>query len=194
MEVQKHGNLYEDMVITLLTGLSKLTLNNYTSVWDIPAGIAGELPVSIKTTGTSTVACGDILRMILHDNYKLIVGKWKQIEGKKRFYQQYTFTITPEDTEKLWGDMSYDTLSPFVEFVKGIPAGREAQQATKVERNQLKEELESTGGVFTINPKVDSKKQRRVQCSVTIDNLISAGVSYTVEDIEYTITSAQRQF
>ena len=195
MEVQQHGNLYEDIVITLLTGMSKLTLDNsYTSTWDIPPGISGELPVSIKSTGCESVACSDILRMVSHNNYKLVVGKYKQVGKEKHFYKQYTFTITPKDMKRLWGDINIDTITPFVEFVRNIPAGREAQQATKQQRDIMKSQLQLSGGIFTINPKVDSKKQRRVQCSVTLSNLIASGVEYTIEDINYSISSSQRVF
>jgi hypothetical protein len=48
--------------------------------------------------------------------------------------------------------------------------------------------------LFVINPKVDSAKQRRVQCSLHIDKLIAAGIEYTKKDINYTVKSKRRKF
>ena len=45
-----------------------------------------------------------------------------------------------------------------------------------------------------IHPKVDSKKQRRVQCSFNIDRLIKAGVEYEARPIRLAIDSKTRTF
>ena len=45
-----------------------------------------------------------------------------------------------------------------------------------------------------IHPKVDSKKQRRVQCSFNIDRLIKAGVEYDCKPIRLTVKSKTRTF
>ncbi len=47
---------------------------------------------------------------------------------------------------------------------------------------------------MVIHPKVDSKKQRRVQCSFKIDEMISSGVEYTKKDINIRIKSSARKF
>ena len=61
--------------------------------------------------------------------------------------------------------MDYQKVEQFVDFVKNIPHGKEAQLSTKPERNKLQEQVQCKEALFSINPKVDSKKQRRVQCS-----------------------------
>ena len=45
-----------------------------------------------------------------------------------------------------------------------------------------------------IHPKVDSKKQRRVQCSFNIDSLIKAGIPYEAKPIRLTVDSKSRTF
>ena len=45
-----------------------------------------------------------------------------------------------------------------------------------------------------INPKVDSKKQRRVQCSFKLDEMLVSGIKYIKKDISITIQSNKREF
>ena len=45
-----------------------------------------------------------------------------------------------------------------------------------------------------IYPKVDSKKQRRVQCSFNIDKLIKSGVEYEARPIRIVVESKTRTF
>ena len=82
----------------------------------------------------------------------------------------------------------------YVDYIKNIPAGREAQQETKTERTVLKNCVEDKKALFKIHTKVDSKKQRRVQCSVKIKELIKADIPYTTRVIRETIHSPSRQF
>ena len=67
MEVQAHGNYYEDLKTRQITGLSKaeydaLKDNGYTSGMDIMKGLLSANDYSIKTTNGNRVDCGDILR------------------------------------------------------------------------------------------------------------------------------------
>ncbi len=82
----------------------------------------------------------------------------------------------------------YDT------FIKSIPAGREAQQLTKEERTLRKNNIACKDALMVIHPKVDSKKQRRVQCSFKIDEMIAAGVEYMKKDMNIKIKSSARTF
>ena len=79
-------------------------------------------------------------------------------------------------------------------YVKAIPEGRTAQQDTKVERQVLKTIVEDSTAQMRIHPKVDSKKQRRVQCSFNIDSLIKAGIPYEANPIRLTVDSKSRTF
>ena len=89
--------------------------------------------------------------------------------------------------------MNIREVREFVDYVKSIPAGKEAQLSTKSTRQMLQEGTRYCA-LFKLNPKVDSKNQRRVQCSLHIDKLIAAGVKYTKKDINYTVVSATRKF
>ena len=199
MEVQAHGNKFEDGVIKERTGLSKdeydaMKVNGYTSTFDLTQGLIVDYNASIKTTGNNTICCSDLLRMMKHTDYRLIVGCYNQVGKKKVFHTQYEFLIQPKDYAVLWGKMDYQLVESFVDFVKGIPEGPKAQKDTKFVRDNFQQSVSCNEALFSINPKVDSKKQRRVQCSLKLDELIASGVQYTKEDLNLTIQSSRRKF
>lgn len=199
MEVQAHGNAYEDRVIRERTGMSKedydsLKPNGYTSEFDLSKGQVVDYNGSIKTTKNNTICCSDVVRKMMHTNYRLIVGQYEQVGKEKVFHTEYEFFITPDDDKVLWGKMDIQEVREFVEYVKSIPAGKEGQLNTKSHRKMLQEQIQDTEALFKLNPKVDSKNQRRVQCSLHIDKLIAAGVKYTKRDISYTVVSGPRKF
>ena len=199
MEVQAHGNYYEDLKTRQITGLGKaeydaLKENGYTSGMDIMKGLMSAYDYSIKTSKGNTVDCGDILRRRQETDYNLVVGVYEQCGDNKVFHTEYTFYIKPEHERKLWGKMNYNQLAEYVDYIKNIPAGKEAQQETKIERTVLKNCIEDKNALVKIHPKVDSKKQRRVQCSVKIKELIKADIPYTTKVIRETVHSPSRQF
>ena len=182
-----------------LTGFSKdeydsMKDNGYTSSMDIVKGLHSDKDVSIKTAKGRKVDCGDILRRRSETEYDIIIGVWDQVGDRKIFHTEYTFHIKPEHETLLWGRMSYEKLREFNEYIKSIPEGRTAQQETKVERQVLKTITEDADAQMKIHPKVDSKKQRRVQCSFNIDKLIRAGVEYEARPIRLTVDSKTRTF
>lgn len=198
-ESQQHGNVFEDLKIRELTGLSKIQYdklkpNGYTSSFDMIEGILVPFNLSIKTTGKKTIECADILKRMLEQDYKMIVGCYTQKGGDKVFHTEYEFSVEPDDYSKIWGSMTYESVKPFVEFVKNIPHGKEGQKATLKERNILKEQVQCKNSLMKINPKVDSKNQRRVQCSFKLDEMLSSGIEYIKKDINIVIKSNRRTF
>ena len=199
MEVQAHGNYYEDLKTRQITGLSKddydaLKENGYTSGMDIMKGLLSPYDYSIKTTNGNKIDCGDILRRRQETDYNLVVGVYEQCGDNKVFHTEYTFYIKPEHERKLWGKMNYNQLAEYVDYIKNIPAGKEAQQETKTERTVLKNCISDNNALMVIHPKVDSKKQRRAQCSVKINELIKAGIEHKVTVIRETVPSPSRKF
>jgi hypothetical protein len=197
-EVQAHGNLFEEQIITNMTGLSKreyeqLIPNGYTSPLDIHKGVAGSLfDASVKVSKNGTdVACGDIIRFYNHvksGEFKLIVGKFTQQGNKKVYEEIYEFEINPDTHKILFGDLDFQAVADFVSYVKAIPEGKEAQLANqavwKSKRNDIIGRC-SSKPLFKIDAKIDSKKQRRVQCSVKLKDLINSRISYKVYKVEY---------
>jgi len=200
MEVQSHGNDYEDLVIKRLTGKSKKEYDalkgkgGYTSAMDLVEGLYVDRNYSIKVTNGNKVDCGDILRRMIEHNYTIVVGQWRQDGDTKVIHTEYTFNIKPEDYTKLWGSMTYEQVKEFDQYVKSIPKTKEGQQSTKEERTRRKNNIACKDALMVIHPKVDSKSQRRVQCSFKIDQMIASGVEYTKMPINYTIKSSKRTF
>ena len=198
-EVQVHGNKFEDLKIRQPTGLSKkeydkLKPGGYTAPFDLVEGFLVPYNGSVKTTGRNTVDCADILKRMEQNEYRVIVGCYTQRGPYKIFHTEYEFFITPDDYLKLWGSMTYESVKPFVDFVKNIPHGAEGRKNTSKKRTLFKKEVQCKKSLMTINPKLDSKTQRRVQCSFSLDKMISSGIKYTKKDINITIQSSRRTF
>ena len=199
MEVQAHGNYYEDLKTRQITGLGKaeydaLKESGYTSSMDIMRGLLSVSDYSIKTSNGNKVDCGDILRRRQETDYNLVVGVYSQCDDYKVFHTEYTFFIRPEHETLLWGNMSLESLTEYDQYIKSIPAGKEGQQKTKTKRQQLKNQLEDKAALMRIHPKVDSKKQRRVQCSFKIKELMKANIPHKVSLIRETCFSPSRKF
>ena len=93
MEVQAHGNKFEDDVIKERTGLSKdeydaMKVNGYTSTFDLTQGLIVDYNASIKTTGNNTICCSDLLRMMKHTG--LSFDRWLLQSGGKEEGISYT--------------------------------------------------------------------------------------------------------
>jgi hypothetical protein len=213
MEVQNHGVLFEDSVIRAITGLSKdeyqaLLENAYTASMDIVKGVKSDANFSVKVSkGGKSIGCGDILRFIRHcrdDEFTMVVGAWQQVTPTvKRYSAIYEFNIRPTDYAILWNNITEEVVQPFVEYVRNIPPGKEGQMANrKLWKERRQAIYDGYGqGLCAIDAKIDSKNQRRVQCSIKIDKLIESGIEYVKYETEYKgITlpyeqdSAPRQF
>ena len=198
--VQAHGEFYEDLKTREYTGFGKKEYDalkgkgGYTSAMDLVEGLIVKRDYSIKTAKSNKVDCGDILRRMSEKEYIMIVGQWRQDGDTKVIHTEYTFNIKPEDYTKLWGSMTYEQVKEFDQYVKSIPKTKEGQQSTKEERTKRKNNIACKDALMVIHPKVDSKSQRRVQCSFKIDQMIASGVEYTKMPISYTIKSSKRTF
>jgi hypothetical protein len=185
MEVQSHGVLFEDSVIRAITGLSKDEYqtkleNAYTASMDVVKGIESDADYSVKVSKDGkSIGCGDILRFVRHcrdGEFTMVVGAWCQVTPEiKRYNCIYEFDIKPDHYAKLWAGITEQSLEPFVEYVKSIPHGPEGQLAHQKLWKQKRKDIYNLHGqgICKIDAKVDSKKQRRVQCSVKIRDLIA---------------------
>ena len=90
--------------------------------------------------------------------------------------------------------MTKKSVEEFDKYIKSIPHGKEGQQSTKEERTLRKDKITCKDALMAIHPKVDSKNQRRVQCSFKIDEMIAAGVEYMKKDMNLVIKSSARTF
>lgn len=167
---QSHGFVWEEEVIRAY-GLDPSSLKGYTRAHDIPADRNTHSPgvnVSIKTAGGKSVDMGDVLRIWnetapgaqpLH----LIVLFYEQSDDSKTLRGISTVDLTGRQTD-LFGYVSKEELEAYVASVKAIPPGELTAEAREVYRGAASK-LNAKLGYLQVRPKVDSKNQRRVQCS-----------------------------
>lgn len=194
-EVQQHGLIFESEVTQAITGLSKheyqkLLPNAYINSMDIAQGIMSDCNYSIKVTNGRSVCCGDISRFMKHcrdDEFTIVVGEWKQAETIKRYSTVYEFHITPAHYSLLFAELTEQTLDPFVDYVKSIPHGRDGQLENEKTWKAKRDDLYNTNGrgLVSIDAKIDSKSQRRVQCSIKLKDLLMSEIVSNKYDIEY---------
>ena len=165
-EVQNHGVVFEQWIRD--TFFDGYTPESYTQKWDIPAsankkfgGIAVN-PKAIKYKGS--VDMGDALRQYdVDEPFWLIVGYWQQEGDNKRFVNVVAERIEPQQWRKLWGDLERADLERLDAVIKETPDYKEARKLAQA----IKREPKFKSSIITLNPKIDSKSQRRLQCSLS---------------------------
>ncbi len=186
---QRHGFTWENDTRKKVFKMD-CELNN-TDKYDIPRCKNKLNPnenISIKTTGSGNICCGDILRFYDYEfdtigeiKNTIIVIKYVQQKNKKIIEKIYEINYNKECHKKFFGTIKKKDIQKYVTSVKDIPKnikGNEAGFKYKDEKNSLQEKM----GILQINPKVDSKNQRRVQCSFNIDNLPEEFINYKSND------------
>ena len=165
-EVQQHGLVLEQWVrATFFDGYQP---SRYTQKWDIPASANkrfGGVPVNPKAAKYGTpVDLGDALRQRkISEPFILVVGFWRQEGDEKHFVNLIAPRIEPAVWEKLWGPVTLADLERLDSVIKDkslTPA--EARAAAQ----KIKNAPPFTQSVIVVNPKIDSKTQRRLQCSL----------------------------
>ena len=105
--------------------------------------------------------------------YRILVGRYSQ-EGKIKVFDSILEAILqPCYRDDLLGEISPEEINDFHEGLKKFGPGRENQKSASAWAQNRKRELHHKIGLVTLNPKIDSKKQRRLQCSIQVGNLVS---------------------
>jgi hypothetical protein len=168
---QKHGFTFENEIRLKVFGLPIEA--NDRNIHDIPAdknSLNSNENISIKTTGSSTICCGDVMRFFGYDfaqKNTIICIQYTQGTTHKTIHQIYEIDYNMECHHRLFGNLSEQVLRNYVEGVKSIPATTKGPEAKEIfdylgEKKRLNAEFDHQ---IQINPKVDSK-QSRVQCSI----------------------------
>ncbi len=165
-EVQQHGLVFEQWVRdTFFDGYRP---PNYTQKWDIPAAINrnfGGVPVNPKAAKYGTpVDLGDALRQFkIEEPFILVIGFWRQEGDEKRFVNIVAPRIDPEAWRTLWGPVTLADLQRLDAVIKDKSLTPEQARAAA---SKIKNSPPFTQSVIVVNPKIDSKTQRRLQCSL----------------------------
>lgn len=196
-EVQQHGLFLEDRIIFELTNLTK---NEYNQVYDLPYNSKYDLlshekykiknPISIKTTKSDNIGCGDLQRFVSclrTDSFKMLVGQYKQIGTKKQFFRIIEFDFNPKHSSLILGNVPCFELDNYCSFIKSIEPGKSVQlKSNPIWKNKLQRLNEKFDlGLLKINTKIDSKSQRRVQCSLSISELVYSKIPLTIHKLNY---------
>lgn len=177
-ESQAHGFKFEDSLKEQVFKID--TKIKYTSKYDIPKefNIINNHNISIKTTGNRDIGCADIFRFLESDETEMIITCYKQDGDYKIVKETYSLQLTEDFMKSLNDDINKDELNQLNQLIKNIPHGKVSEETKKEYKNKCKQlSLE----YFIVNPKVDSKKQRRVQCTLKLDAILNR------KDIKYEI-------
>ena len=170
-EVQSHGLAFEEWVREKFFDGYKPA--SYTQKWDIPATANrrfGGVPVNPKATKYGTpVDLGDALRQFrIAEPFILVIGFWRQEGDDKRFVNIVAPRIEPTAWKKLWGPVTLADLEKLDAVIKDKSLTPEQARAAAL---KLKSVPPFTQSVIVVNPKIDSKTQRRLQCSLRFEDV-----------------------
>ncbi len=123
------------------------------------------LPVSIKASKFgSPIGFGDALRQFsIEEDFLLIVGFWKQMGNTKRIVATEAAKVSVEQWQKLWSPITIRELRRLDAIIKNV---NEGYQETRRKAREMKKQEPCRSAKIVLNPKIDSKSQRRLQCSL----------------------------
>lgn len=173
MEVQSHGFTWQNDILlnTYKVSSEDLVSMNYTQKDDLPGSFNTLNPgvaLSIKTTGSPNSVCmGDALRVYdsvfsttpLH----MVVLTYSQ-QGPIKHLESVIEVNLTNSGPLLFGDLCRSDIEQLDRAIKTLPSGK----LTEDQRNEYKtiqETLSKSMTGLVLNPKIDSKHQRRLQCS-----------------------------
>jgi hypothetical protein len=170
-EVQQHGLAFETWIRN--TFFDGYLPPGYTQKWDIPAEANlrhGGVPVNPKAAKYRTpVDLGDALRQYdITEPFILVVGYWVQEGDEKRFVNIVAPRIEPDAWRRLWGPVTRADLERLDAVIKDRSLD---YRETRKRAQAIKDEPPFNQAVIVVNPKINSKGQRRLQCSLRSDDL-----------------------
>jgi hypothetical protein len=166
-ENQQHGFLFED-------DIKKKVFNDpppalYTAPHDVDRCYNPQNPnenISLKATGRPTVDMADALRVYGYEEgveHTAIVVQYEQQDEKKVLTHVYELDLMQR--ELLYGRVTRQDIEELNDLVRSMPRGRRDPEIDRA-ITAKKKELNAKSGAMRFNPKIDSDKQRRLQCSI----------------------------
>jgi hypothetical protein len=147
------------------------------SIFDLPLCDYSKENVSIKTTKSKCICLGDVKRIFGYINninkgekIKLYILEYKQQGVFKNLKYIYEIHFDKDFYRELFDQISLSEIQKVDTFIKSIPSGKALEQCKKDYKKMCKYLTEKSGKI-KYNPKVDSKNQRRLQCSFDITKM-----------------------
>ena len=164
-ESQQHGCIWEDFIKKDVYRVTQKI--PYTSEFDIPKELNIHSPdtsVSIKTTQSKSVDMGDALRIYNQSgNIDLLVLRYKQEEDEKKLVEIVRCKMPSR--EQFFQGVTLEEIQKLQTMIKSVPSGKPDETLLQ-SIHTYKESLNSKSGFIHFRPKLDSKNQRRLQCSI----------------------------
>jgi hypothetical protein len=179
-ENQAHGFVWEKAVKTAVFGCT--AHSSYTDKYDIPAAqnnLDRSENVSIKVFGVPFICCGDALRFFSYRDeprVTMVAIQYHQATPTEKTISR-TLELNvggPAAHAILFGTVTQEEVEALVAAIQAVPPGPVPLAARQAIHAQ-KLALNAKSGVIRFNPKMDSKGQRRLQCSIPrVDAAITA--------------------
>lgn len=186
---QLHGKTIEDMIKSAFQGSSDCS-RSVSSRFDIEAAFDKErnLDTSIKASKKDNIEMADARRFFENQKpFRLLICRYVQKDKMKVFSEIHEVFINEDILKYLKGDMPYDVVAEFHEQLKSFSIGqhREARFFAKERKKELQNIYSSN---IILNPKIDSGNQRRLQCSMSINEIYAAFPDcYTIHKENYKV-------
>lgn len=182
---QAHGLFWDSEIREKVFGLDKCI--NDTTKYDICCEqnkFDCNENISIKVSGNNNIDCGDILRFYDIDTEKkttIILIRYKQINTIKEITEILEIDYNENLRKILFGTIPRKVLEGYVNYIKSIEPGEVSKEIKKKYKDcKIKMQTEFDMNI-NISPKVDSKRQRRVQCSIPkINELFTAHPQFII--------------
>ncbi|MYK44495.1 MAG: hypothetical protein F4039_10490 [Gammaproteobacteria bacterium] len=147
-----------------------------------------KIPTSIKSSQGEVIALSDARKFwesFDYVPYRILVGVYLQRENEKEFREIHEIIIREDYREYLLGTVTLDQVTNFHNGLLGFKRGRHAE--ARGWADERLEELRTDLGLVYLNRKIDSKTQRRLQCSVGLSDLIEVvnRRDYTLHNLEF---------
>jgi len=169
---QNHGKEFEN-IVKLAFGLDNEDNIAYTAEWDIPSIFDKDnIPTSIKTSKNLTICMADARSFLsINDEFRLVIGIYTQQGTKKQFVKIIEYSIIDETFSIIKGNLTYGDVVNFHNAIQldNISDYIEARKLAK----KIKISLANRITLIRLNPKIDHLKQRRLQCSLRLNDLDS---------------------
>jgi len=174
---QSHGLFWDSEIREKVFGLP--ACKNDTKKYDVGCTenkFNSKENVSIKTSSNNNIDCGDILRFYdgdFENRYTIILIRYRQTGNVKQIKEIIEIEYNLDLRNYLFGTITEPILNQYVTQIRSIPHGPVSEDIKKMYKTK-KTELQTLYNMkINISPKVDSKTQRRVQCSIPkVDNLL----------------------
>ena len=174
-ESQAHGFILQDLLFTEIYGVTKDELSTipYTAKLDLPGEfnrLEPGMAISCKATcNANKVDMADCLRVYdginSDDSYRTLVAIYIQDDAKSKRITDLIEVNLQGAADALFGSVTRAEIVELDAAIKAVPRGRAPTTDEKTTIYAIRDNLHTKMGALQLAPKMDSKGQRRLQCS-----------------------------